>query len=1125
MDSSRSTADQRTTSTISSQQEGSHGAVHFESDPWLPPNTPILGDIELVSGRLIIREVDWVHEGPARLELMRSFSSFRTGRDGVLGRGWAHAFERSLEAFSGRLHLREDDGRMVDLGPPLPLWGCIRHPDGESVVTRTNRGYTLFRRGFRTTFAEFDGSEGLAVLHEIRTPDGLRIRFHWDAAGKLRAIEPALARRSIDFVYHSEHGRLIGLVASASGAQLVRYEYDEFGRLIEVGTDTETAVRYEYDADHGMIRRSWPTGWRAYITRLPGDSRHYRTSESAGSGRIEVHVVEAALRSVVIDSAGHASSLQFDAARHILGATDPSGKTRRVERDPLLRFPSESQDRLGQSWQWLYDAQGFPAFLMRPDGSSMGMDHDGTGRPARIAHPDGSSARWAWDMEGALVAETSSDGTSRLYEYGDDGQLLAFITPSSARVKVLFGEGGRVEIDSPLGRRAALLDELGRIVQVIDEDGASRWFSYEERGRVHRAGSSDLDTWTLSYSACGRLSRAASSERVVELERDAGDRIIGVHDGGERTRLIRDARGLVSALEGRTGARFVLVHDARGSMTEQCDPFGALTRLTYDAEQRIQAQTDALGKTRKAQRDCEGRLVRIASTERDGLGFDYDARGAIIRADDGRAAVRFERDACSRVCRETYGEFQVESSFDSNGSRVGLRTSLGLHIHLRADVAGRISRVALGSVGGLHWEVQRTFDAAGREREWHVNSGLRIILSRDAFGRVVSRRLEHGGRELARTEYTYAGGRLVRVIDSRTGLVEYDHDAAGNLIISDPTTGCDVRRGTNVSDDSSSPLLMMGYDGRVLNAHGADYEYDRAGRRVSKVDAEGRTTRYTWDGAGRLVSVEIDGKRRVSYAYDALGRLRTRTVGSMGDEAPARTRHFHWDGARLVHEVEDDEVLSWIWMDDRLVGCFDGERAFTYLWDPRGTVSEVFDASGALVWSAEADPLGLTFTQDASILQPWLFDGHWYDRETGLAMTLFRFFDPTTASYLSPHPFGPAAGLCLYGIPIRPVPTYAGLGLGAGPNPYFGRAISPTLDRELAELVLRTLLPNAPRNEEPPWCDPWKYLLGPFAHHFPSMRLAEAGPWHFFQEPTMTPFLASPDEEEEALSAATRALA
>lgn len=1094
---------------MTTHSPASPGAAHLESDPWLPLDTPFLGDIELVSGRLIVREVDWVQGSPACLAFARTFSSFRTGRDGPLGRGWTHAFEQAVEIGAGRLYLRESDGRMVGLGPALPLWGSARHPDGGTIVMRTSSGYALFSRGFRKTF--IDAGEARARLHEIRTPDGFTTRFHYDAEGRLRAIEPPLARGAVELVYHPEHGRLVSL-ATTNEERIARYEYDAHGRLVEVGSGAVTAARYEYDAAHGMIRRRSPLGTRTYIPHLPGDSRQYRASEGPGSARVEVHVVPSALRSIVIDAAGHAASLRFDATRRTVGGTDPCGMTRRIERDPLLGLAVESHDRVGHSRQWLYDAQGFPAFLMGADGSSTSMEHDAAGRPTRVADPDGNSVRWAWDAGGALVAETTADGASHLYDYADDGRLMALITPSGCRVNVIASAPGRVEIDSPLGRRVALLDELGRIVQVIDEDGGPRWFGYDAAGRVHRSGSSELAMWTLTYSPGGRLSRAESPERTVEIARDAHDRVIGVIDGGERACLVREARGLVSALEGRTGARHVFVYDARGSMTEHRDPSGAITRLAYDAEQRIQSQTDALGKSRKVQRDSEGRIVRITHAGGDELAFEYDARGALTRADDGVTDVCFERDARSRVRRESCGDVDVESAFDAAGARVELRTSLGLHVHASADATGRTLRVALGPGGGS-WELRRSFDGCGREREWSASGDVRVLLHRDVLGRVICRRVQQGGRELSRTEYTYAGGRLVRVADSRRGLVEYEYDAAGNLIVSDPQTGCDVRRGSNVSDDCGSPLLVTGPDGRVLHAHGSDFEHDPAGRRVSKTDAAGRLTRYGWDGAGRLVSVEAEGKPRVTYAYDPLGRLQTRTVAGVGEQAPERVRNFHWDGPRLVHEVEGAEVLSWIWMGDRPVGCFDGERTLTYLWDPRGTVSEVIDASGALVWSAEADPLGLTLAQDDSIPQPWYFDGHWYDRTTGLAMSLFRFWDPSTSSYLSPHPFGPAAGTCLYGIPVEPVPRFGGLGLAAGPNPHFGSAISPTLDRELTDLTLSALTLDMPRDPEPPWCsDPWAHFLGPLAPHFPSTRLNASGPWRTLKEPLVLPFLWPPDD-------------
>ncbi len=43
------------------------------------------------------------------------------------------------------------------------------------------------------------------------------------------------------------------------------------------------------------------------------------------------------------------------------------------------------------------------------------------------------------------------------------------------------------------------------------------------------------------------------------------------------------------------------------------------------------------------------------------------------------------------------------------------------------------------------------------------------------------------------------------------------------------------------------------------------------------------------------------------------------------------------------------------------------------------------------------------------------FPGHWYEPETGLHHNRWRYFDPASATYLSPEPLGLLGGLESYG--------------------------------------------------------------------------------------------------------------
>ncbi|HFE45234.1 MAG TPA: hypothetical protein ENJ18_07030, partial [Nannocystis exedens] len=80
--------------------------------------------------------------------------------------------------------------------------------------------------------------------------------------------------------------------------------------------------------------------------------------------------------------------------------------------------------------------------------------------------------------------------------------------------------------------------------------------------------------------------------------------------------------------------------------------------------------------------------------------------------------------------------------------------------------------------------------------------------------------------------------------------------------------------------------------------------------------------------------------------------------------------------------------------------------------DAIGTPTELVSRDGRISWRAQYRTWGQrTSESDASDTCPIRFQGQYEDVETGLHYNRFRYYDPTTALYLSPDPLGLAGGL------------------------------------------------------------------------------------------------------------------
>ncbi|WP_368121113.1 RHS repeat domain-containing protein, partial [Bacteroides thetaiotaomicron] len=94
-----------------------------------------------------------------------------------------------------------------------------------------------------------------------------------------------------------------------------------------------------------------------------------------------------------------------------------------------------------------------------------------------------------------------------------------------------------------------------------------------------------------------------------------------------------------------------------------------------------------------------------------------------------------------------------------------------------------------------------------------------------------------------------------------------------------------------------------------------------------------------------------------------------------------------------------------------------GGKAYSILTDQLGTPTEAYDTEGNEVWSRVLDMDGNVIGETGNKgMVPFLFQGQYYDRETGLAYNRFRYYDPKASAYISQDPIRLAgSNLSIYG--------------------------------------------------------------------------------------------------------------
>ena len=120
-----------------------------------------------------------------------------------------------------------------------------------------------------------------------------------------------------------------------------------------------------------------------------------------------------------------------------------------------------------------------------------------------------------------------------------------------------------------------------------------------------------------------------------------------------------------------------------------------------------------------------------------------------------------------------------------------------------------------------------------------------------------------------------------------------------------------------------------------------------------------------------------------------------------------------------------EDFKTWLFEDESFVplALIQEGKAYSIVCDQLGTPTEAYDEEGKEVWCRRLDMNGkiLEETQpglnpEGYVSIPFLFQGQYYDYETGLTYNRFRYYDPELGRYISQDPIGLASGVfSIYG--------------------------------------------------------------------------------------------------------------
>lgn len=213
-------------------------------------------------------------------------------------------------------------------------------------------------------------------------------------------------------------------------------------------------------------------------------------------------------------------------------------------------------------------------------------------------------------------------------------------------------------------------------------------------------------------------------------------------------------------------------------------------------------------------------------------------------------------------------------------------------------------------------------------------------------------------------------------------------------------------------------------------------KYDKDGNLTERYIGTGRWLdgkkehwKYRWNADGSLAKVVRPDGEEVTFEYDALGRRLSKSFGTTvtrwmwNGNVPLHQwiqhRTYSWNDSNWETKREHSGRLLWLFDENSFVpvAMLKEGRAYSIMTDHLGTSTQAYDPEGNEVWSRMLDMDGNVLEETGNIgMIPFLFQGQYFDRETGLAYNRFRYYSPQMGIYVSQDPIRLAGGILnLYG--------------------------------------------------------------------------------------------------------------
>jgi len=978
--------------------------------------------------------------------------------DGPFGWGWTYSYNlAAATAANGNVTVTQEDGSQVTFVNSSGSYAPSA-PRYDATLVKTGSNYVFTRRG-KDIFT-FDSASGRLTaetdLAGSKASTPYQTSLAYDGSGHLHTITDP-ANRVYTLTWTGSH--ITGL--SDSAGRTVTYAYDSNDNLTDVYGVGTTRTPTPKDDDHtqyaytGHLMTSMRSpknygGAASATTSMTYDSAERVKTQTDANGHTTAFTYGpdgglSAGQTLVTDPSGHktldayqngllmsetkgygtsdagTTSYTYDPVTlGVSGQTDPDGNVETFTYDDHGNKTSES-NALGFTKNYAYDNNDDLIETIDANGVATVTTYD-----PNTLEPTATTVTQANNVVESLTGNFGPAPTRTTTYHHDDAAHPA----DQTRVTDPHGKTTATSYDA-YGDKATVTDAVGDKTQygyntqtgwlasTVDGNGTAAGvtpsctppakgcttYGHDVYGNVNRTTDPLNHTSTATFDADGnKTSTTDANNHTMITTYDPVDQSVKVTQADGTTQLTDyNPDGTVTDTVDGLGSKSSYGYDGQGRKDSRTDPNNRTTSTHIDPAGRALTTTDAAGRVTTMGYDAAGQLKSVTYSDAitPNVTYAYDPVGQRRTMTDGTGTSTWTYNTFSEVTAQTQGSGAAAGyGYDNAGNQTSItypgQTTAVIQTF---DDAERLKTVTdwnnnqtmfgYDNDGKVHTTqfpdgvtVTDGYNDGEQQTTTTAATGSTTVLSasygRDPLGQLLSQTIGTTTQNVGYTPREQLGS---------AGSSIFAYDAGNN-----PTT---VGSATQAFDPAGQ-LCWVVPSGTVSNpactttpSGAAPVTNDNLGERK----AFGSTT-YVYDQAQRLISLNSSNTNAI-YVYNGDGQRMSKTVGGV-------TSTFVWNSASTPN-ILTDGTNSYLYGPGGLPVEQIGVATFWFVHDQIGSTIGLLDGTGKVVCRDTYTAYGAV-TSSGTASTPLEFTGQYTDVESGLIYLRARFYDPSTALFLTVDP-------------------------------------------------------------------------------------------------------------------------